>query len=43
MFVSKSKAIRTGLDNSEAAIAQATATSVERDILPPKPPPSLRV
>lgn len=43
MFESKSKAIRTGLDSSEAAIAQATATSVERDILPPYDPPKRRV
>lgn len=43
MLLSKSKQIRTGAESSCAAMAQADATHVARDCLPPNPPPSLRV
>ena len=43
MLESKSNEIRTGLESSYAAIAQAAATSVEREILPPYEPPNRRV
>lgn len=43
MLESKSNEIRTGLESSYAAIAQAVATSVEREILPPYEPPNRRV